>query len=54
MLVKALRELENAASSDATVREKIAKLPPEVQDISMLEKIQGKFKVTSDQIVFMK
>ena len=42
--MKALRDLENAASSDATVREKIAKLPPEVQDISMLDKIQGSIR----------
>ncbi|XP_039273789.1 regulation of nuclear pre-mRNA domain-containing protein 1B-like [Styela clava] len=38
-LVKALTELENAASTDAAVREKIASLPPEVQDISRLDKI---------------
>ncbi|XP_071496787.1 regulation of nuclear pre-mRNA domain-containing protein 1B-like [Diadema antillarum] len=41
-LAQALRELENSASSDAAVREKIAKLPPEVQDISLLEKIKDK------------
>ncbi|PIK47740.1 putative regulation of nuclear pre-mRNA domain-containing protein 1B [Apostichopus japonicus] len=37
---QALRDLENSASSDATVREKIARLPPEVQDVSLLEKIK--------------
>ena len=30
-LIQALQDLENSASSDALVREKIAKLPPEVQ-----------------------
>lgn len=39
-LSQALRDLENSASSDATVREKIARLPPEVQDVSLLEKIK--------------
>lgn len=38
-LVKALNDLENAPSTDAAVREKIASLPPEVQDISRLDKI---------------
>ena len=38
-LTNALLELENSASSDAAVREKIASLPPEVQDTSLLEKI---------------
>ena len=40
-LASALRELEHSASSDAAVRERIAKLPPEVQDVSLLEKIKG-------------
>lgn len=35
-------ELENSASQDAAVREKIANLPAEVQDVSLLEKIEGK------------
>ena len=34
-------ELENSASQDAAVREKIANLPAEVQDVSLLEKIEG-------------
>ena len=38
-LTAALLELENSASSDAVVREKIASLPPEVQDVSLLDKI---------------
>ena len=38
-LTNALLDLENSASSDAVVREKIASLPPEVQDVSLLEKI---------------
>jgi len=41
-LVKALQDLENAASGDAAVRQKIASLPQEVQDVSLLEKITGK------------
>ena len=40
-LIKALVELENSASQDAAVREKIANLPAEVQDVSLLEKIEG-------------
>ena len=39
-LVKALEDLENSASSDARVREQIAALPPEVSDVSMLDKLQ--------------
>ncbi|XP_061113674.1 regulation of nuclear pre-mRNA domain-containing protein 1B [Conger conger] len=41
-LVKALQDLENAASGDAVVRQKIASLPQEVQDVSLLEKIADK------------
>lgn len=40
-LIKALIELENSASQDAVVREKIANLPAEVQDVSLLDKIEG-------------
>ncbi len=39
-LVKALQELENAASSDAVVREKIAKLPSAVSEVSQLENLK--------------
>jgi len=42
-LVKALSDLENSASSDAAVRERIAALPPEVSDASLLEKLTGDF-----------
>ena len=38
-LIKALQELENSASSDATVREKIAKLPPAVSEQAKLSAI---------------
>uniref|UniRef100_H3ALB6 Regulation of nuclear pre-mRNA domain containing 1B n=1 Tax=Latimeria chalumnae TaxID=7897 RepID=H3ALB6_LATCH len=41
-LIKALQDLENAASGDAMVRQKIASLPQEVQDVSLLEKITDK------------
>lgn len=37
-LIKALQDLENAASGDATVRQKIASLPQEVQDVSLWKK----------------
>ena len=40
-LIKALSDLENSASSDAAVRERIAALPPEVSDVSLLEKLSG-------------
>ncbi|EEC10593.1 conserved hypothetical protein [Ixodes scapularis] len=39
LLIKALADLENTASSDAAVRERIASLPPEVSDASLLDKI---------------
>ena len=35
-LIKAMMELENTASSDAAVRERIASLPPEVSEVSLL------------------
>ena len=38
---QALQDLENSASSDAVVREKIARLPPEVSETSHLEKISS-------------
>ncbi|XP_044734862.1 regulation of nuclear pre-mRNA domain-containing protein 1B [Chrysoperla carnea] len=41
-LVRALQELENAASSDAAVRERIASLPPEVSEIGMLASLQDR------------
>ena len=40
-LIKALQELENAASGDGIVREKISQLSPEVSDVSLLVKISG-------------
>lgn len=42
-LIKSLQSLENAASSDGIVRGKIAQLPPEVSDVSLLTKISGSF-----------
>ncbi|CAL4108548.1 unnamed protein product, partial [Meganyctiphanes norvegica] len=45
-LIQALQELENnAATVDATIREKIASLPLEVSDVSMLSKLQGNLLV---------
>lgn len=40
-LIKTIQSLENAASSDAHVREKIAQLPSEVSDASQLVNITG-------------
>ncbi|CAG2109364.1 unnamed protein product [Medioppia subpectinata] len=41
-LIKALQELENSASADAGVRQKIASLPNEVFDATLLDKIRDK------------
>uniref|UniRef100_A0A672PPP4 Regulation of nuclear pre-mRNA domain containing 1A n=1 Tax=Sinocyclocheilus grahami TaxID=75366 RepID=A0A672PPP4_SINGR len=40
-LIRALQELENAASSDAALRQRISALPPEVQDTSLLHRVTG-------------
>ena len=40
-LIKVLIDLENSASSDAAVRERIAALPPEVSDVALLDKLTG-------------
>ncbi|KAL0871751.1 hypothetical protein ABMA27_004253 [Loxostege sticticalis] len=41
-LIKALLELESSASSDEAVRERIASLPPEVSEVQLLSKLEGK------------
>lgn len=41
-LIKALVSIENSASSDAAVRERIANLPPEISEISCLAKLEDK------------
>ncbi|XP_062869185.1 regulation of nuclear pre-mRNA domain-containing protein 1A-like [Trichomycterus rosablanca] len=41
-LIRALQELENAASSDSALRQRIYALPPEVQDSSLLHKVTDK------------
>ena len=41
-LVNCLRSLENTASCDAAIRERIAKLPPEVSDASYIDKLRDK------------
>lgn len=41
-LIKALLDLENSASSDAAIREKIASLPPEVSEVNRLSKLEDK------------
>jgi len=40
-LIQALQDLENSASSDANVREKIAKLPPEVSEVAKLDSLKS-------------
>ena len=45
-LIESLQNLENAASSDGVVRGRIAQLPPEVSDVSLLSSISGKIKET--------
>lgn len=37
-----VQDLEISASSDAVVREKIASLPPEVSEVNLLTKLEGK------------
>lgn len=39
-LIQALQDLENSASSDAVVREKIAKLSPEVSEVAKLDSVK--------------
>lgn len=41
-LIKALIKIENSASSDAVVRERIANLPPEISEIGCLSKLEDK------------
>lgn len=43
-LIKALTSIENSASSDALVRERIAKLPPEISEIGCISKLEDKEK----------
>ncbi|XP_075050092.1 regulation of nuclear pre-mRNA domain-containing protein 1A [Mixophyes fleayi] len=47
-LIRALQELENAASGDAAVHQRIGSLPVEVQDVSLLDKITD--KASGDQL----
>lgn len=43
-LIKAIQDLENTtASADEGVRQRIAQLPPEVSNVSVLSKIEGNF-----------
>lgn len=41
-LIKALQDIENSASSDVVVRQKIANLPMEYTEVSMLSKLENK------------
>lgn len=42
-LIRAIQDLEqNIASSDENVRERIAQLPKEVSEVSLISKIEGK------------
>ncbi|XP_066598963.1 regulation of nuclear pre-mRNA domain-containing protein 1B [Prorops nasuta] len=47
-LIKALMDLENTASSDAGVRERIASLPPEVSEVSLLANLAD--RTAADQL----
>jgi len=51
-LIQALQDLENSASSDAIVREKIAKLPPEVSEVAKIDSLQSlsEAKVLNGQV----
>lgn len=40
--LQALLELDASASSDEAVRERIASLPPEVSEVQLLSKLEGK------------
>lgn len=40
--LQALLELESSASSDEAVRKRIASLPPEVSEVQLLSKLEGK------------
>jgi len=40
-LIQALQDLENSASSDALVRERIAKLPPGVSEVAKLDSLKS-------------
>lgn len=42
ILVRALEDMEKSASKDSKIRDKIANLPPEVTDGSLLEKLKDK------------
>lgn len=46
--MRALQDLENAASGDAAVHQRIASLPVEVQEVSLLDKITGKKRSVCD------
>lgn len=39
--MRRLQELENSATQDAVVREKIANLPTEVTDPTYIDKVEG-------------
>lgn len=41
-LIRALQEVENSASSDVAIRQKIANLPLEYTEVSMLNKLENK------------
>lgn len=40
-MMKYLQDLENSASVDVAVREKISKLPPDVSEVKLLSKLEG-------------
>lgn len=46
-MIRAILALENASSTDAVVREKIASLPREVSDAALLQKVNDQHTLDS-------
>lgn len=53
-LLQALLELEHSASSDEAVRERIASLPPEVSEVSLLTKLEGKMPPVYEMLTIIR
>lgn len=52
--LQAVLELESSASGDEAVRERIASLPPEVSEVSLLSKLEGKMPIHFHFCLIMK
>lgn len=46
-VIRAILALENASSTDAAIREKIASLPREVSDVALLQKVNDQHTLDS-------